>query len=107
MPGRSTEIYGESEQERRDREAGNKGQFRFLSRAEFLSGFVPPDYLVDGVLQRRFVYTLTAKTGDGKTALALALARMVACSDRLACFGPHTVQKGKVVYFVGENPDDV
>jgi AAA domain len=102
-----TETIGETEQERREREAGNGQGVRFLSRAEFLAGFVPPDYLVDGVLQRRFIYTLTAKTGDGKTAIALTLARMVACRDRLARFGPHAVQKGKVLYLVGENPDDV
>jgi putative DNA primase/helicase len=43
--------------------------------AEFLAGFVPPDYLVEGILQRRFVYSLTAQTGHGKTAVALLLAR--------------------------------
>jgi hypothetical protein len=47
------------------------------SQADFLAGFVPPDYLVDGVLQRRFVYSLTAQTGHGKTALALLLARAI------------------------------
>ena len=77
-----------------------------LSQADFLAGFVPPDYLVDGVLQRRFIYSLTAQTGHGKTALALLLARVVGSAD-LATFGPHTVEKGTVVYFVGENPDDV
>ena len=38
------------------------------SSAQFIGGFVPPDYLVDGILQRRFVYSLTGKTGSGKTA---------------------------------------
>jgi hypothetical protein len=77
------------------------------SQADFLADFVPPDYLVDGVLQRRFVYSLTAQTGHGKTALALLLARAVGSADSNARFGPHAVEKGKVVYFVGENPDDV
>jgi hypothetical protein len=78
-----------------------------LSQADFLAGFVPPDYLVDGVLQRRFIYSLTAQTGHGKTALALLLARAVGSTDPAATFGPHAVEKGTVVYFVGENPDDV
>jgi hypothetical protein len=26
------------------------------SSADFIRGFVPPDYLIDGVLQRRFCY---------------------------------------------------
>jgi Toprim-like len=41
-----------------------------LSSTEFVAGFTPPDYLVVGWLQRRFVYSLTAATGDGKTAVA-------------------------------------
>src|SRR5262249_15615805 len=78
-----------------------------LSQTDFLAGFVPPDYLVDGVLQRRFIYSLTAVTGHGKTALALLLARAVGRADPNARFGPHAVEKGEGVYFVGENPDDV
>src|SRR5262249_36526898 len=77
------------------------------SQANFLADFIPPDYLVDGVLQRRFVYSLTAQTGHGKTALALLLARAVGSADSNARFGPHAVEKGRAVYFVGENPDDV
>src|SRR5262249_52470549 len=80
---------------------------KVLSQAEFLAGFVPPDYLVDGVLQRRFIYALTAVTGHGKTALALLLAHVVGSTDPNARFGPHAVEKGRVGYFVGENPDDV
>jgi len=84
-----------------------QGTFRLLkSQQEFLAGFVPPDYLVDGVLQRRFIYSLTARTGDGKTAVALLLSRSVACIGS-AWFGSHAVERGKVVYLVGENPDDV
>ena len=66
-----------------------------------------PDYLVEGVLQRRFIYSLTGVTGGGKTALALLLTRAVGSVDPTAAFGGHSVDKGKVVYFVGENPDDV
>jgi hypothetical protein len=74
---------------------------------EFLDGFVPPDYLLDGILQRRFVYSLTAQTGHGKTALALLIARVVGGSDPKATVGKHGAEKGHVVYFAGENPDDL
>ena len=48
------------------------------SSAEFVVGFVPPDYLIDGLLQRRYVYSLTGPTGSGKTAIALRIAIHVA-----------------------------
>jgi hypothetical protein len=74
---------------------------------EFLDGFVLPDYLLDGILQRRFVYSLTAQTGHGKTALAVLIARVVGGSDPNAALGRHGAEKGHVVYFAGENPDDL
>ena len=42
-----------------------------LSSEEFTRGFVPPDYLWDGILLRGFVYSLGARTGDSKTAVRL------------------------------------
>jgi hypothetical protein len=92
-----------------ERETGEAGQPEapvgqlIKSSAEFVEGFVPPDYLVDGLLQRRYCYSLTARTGDGKTALALLLA---ACVDQGIPFGGHTTEKGRVLVFAGENPDD-
>jgi AAA domain len=77
---------------------------KILSSAEFVRLFVPPDYLIEGLLQRRFFYSLTGKTGAGKTALALlfsasvALGRMI--DSREFC-------KGRVLYLAGENPVDV
>ena len=50
--------------------------------AEFVAGYVPPDYLIDGLLQRRYVYSLTAPTGFGKTAIALLIAAHVAMGMR-------------------------
>ncbi|WP_407122664.1 AAA family ATPase [Bradyrhizobium sp. STM 3561] len=69
-----------------------------------MQGFIPPDYLLDGILQRRFCYSFTAKTGTGKTAIMLRLAAHVALGKPL---GQHNVEKGKVLYFAGENPDDI
>lgn len=74
------------------------------SSAEFIKDFVPPNYLVDGLLQRRYCYSLTARTGDGKTALALLLAACVALGIQ---FGGHATEKGRVLIFAGENPDDI
>jgi hypothetical protein len=76
----------------------------FQSSAEFVADFVPPDYLIDGLLQRRYVYSFTAKTGDGKTTIALLLAACVARGTTLA---GRAVEKGRVLFFAGENPDDV
>jgi len=69
--------------------------------SEFVAGFVPPDYLVDGVLQRRFCYSLTAQTGVGKTTVAMMLAAHVATGRSLHGLD---VAKGTVLYFAGENP---
>jgi len=75
-----------------------------LSSAEFVAGFTPPDYLVVGWLQRRFVYSLTAATGDGKTAIALLITLMISRGFKL---GKLDFKCGRVLYFAGENPDDV
>jgi hypothetical protein len=72
--------------------------------AEFVGNFVPPDYLIDGLLQRRFVYSFTGPTGSGKTAIILLIAFHVAYGLSLA---GHEVEKGRVLFFAGENPDDV
>jgi hypothetical protein len=73
-----------------------------------MENFEPPDWLIDGILQRRFVYSLTGQTGHAKTAVALLLAELIARNDLdNPKLGPHSVSKGKVVYMVGENPDDV
>jgi hypothetical protein len=74
------------------------------SSKQFVHRFVPPDYLVDGILQRRFIYSLTGRTGGGKTAIALLIAASAALSRPI---GACAVQQGRVVYFAGENPDDV
>jgi DNA polymerase bacteriophage-type len=74
------------------------------SSAEFVIGFVPPDYLIVGWLQRRFVYSFTAATGAGKTAIALLLTLLV---SRGLPLGKLEVKRGRVLYFAGENPDDV
>jgi hypothetical protein len=84
--------------------ANDNRLIKIISSAELVRGFVPPDYHVDGVAQKGFIYSMTAATGTGKTAVLLLISSLTAqggfMSDR-------EVAKGRVVYFAGENPDDV
>jgi hypothetical protein len=105
-----TPSYSDSGQpiERPNGRANGKAKApQILTKAQFISGFTPPNYLIDGMLQRRFVYALTGQTGHAKTAIALLLAELVCGANRQAMFGPHQVERGRVIYFVGENPDDI
>ena len=77
---------------------------RLLNSAAFVAGFVPPDYLIAGILQRRFLYSITGRTGGGKTAVCLRIAAHVAEGIPL---GSAAVSKGRVLYLAGENPDDI
>jgi hypothetical protein len=74
-----------------------------VSSREFIAGFVPPDYHVDHVAQAGFLYSVTAMTGTGKTAVMLLLAALTGVGGSL---GEHEVRKGRVLYLAGENPDD-
>lgn len=75
-----------------------------ITSGEFVRGFTPPDYLLDGVIQSGFLYALTGMTGAGKTAVALLLAACVALG---VPFAGRETKRGRVFYFAGENPDDV
>jgi hypothetical protein len=77
---------------------------RLMSSAAFITGFMPPDYLIDGILQRRFIYAFTGRTGEGKTSVCLRLAAHVAQGTPL---GDAAVTQGRVLYLAGENPDDI
>ena len=77
---------------------------RLLSSADFVRDFMPPDYLVNGILQRRFIYAITGRTGEGKTTVCLRIAAHVA--EGLPLNGA-AVSQGRVLYLAGENPDDI
>ncbi len=77
---------------------------RILSAAEFMAGFEPPDYVIDGIIQRGRLYALTSPTGHGKTAVALYDGCMVAAGRNI---GGIEVMQGPVVFLAGENPDDL
>jgi hypothetical protein len=45
--------------------ASTKAEQRLIkSSAQFVAGFIPPDYIVDGLLQQGFLYSLTGQTGS-------------------------------------------
>jgi DNA-binding MarR family transcriptional regulator len=73
------------------------------SSAEFTGAFIPPDFLIEGILCRRYIYALTGHPGRGKTAVALLLAAHIDTGRRL---GNLEVDKGRVLILAGENPTD-
>jgi hypothetical protein len=84
---------------------GDCGLHSFIkSSKEFVAGFVPPDYLVDGLVQEAFLYSLTGATGAGKTAITLRLAASVAMG---VVFANRETKKRRVLYLAAENPVDV
>jgi hypothetical protein len=74
------------------------------SSKDFVADFTPPDYLVDGLVQEGFLYSMTGATGAGKTAIALRLAASVAMG---ALFADRETKKRRVLYLAAENPSDV
>jgi hypothetical protein len=75
-----------------------------INSRDFIAGFSPPDYLIEGIVQFRYAYSLTAPTGAGKTAIMLLVAASVGLERPI---GGHEVARGRVLYLAGENPDDV
>jgi hypothetical protein len=72
--------------------------------AAFIDDFKQPDYLIYGLLLRAFIYSMTGMTGAGKTSVCLRVAAHVALGLPI---GKLEVARGKVLYFAGENADDV
>jgi hypothetical protein len=69
----------------------------------FLDRSTQPQYLIEPIIQRGSLYTLTGLTSAGKTAILLTMALAVASGRSFA--GKHTTP-GRVVWLAGENPDD-
>jgi hypothetical protein len=86
--------------------AAKQQQRIVVTLSEFLAQFTPPDYLIDGLLQRGFFYSLTGRTGIGKTAIAVLIAILVAMRSAQK-LGSHEVEHGRVLYITKENPTDV
>ena len=69
-----------------------------LSAEQFIAGFTPPAYLIDGIIQRGYLYSLTARTHHGKTAVSMYIAQCIARSE--AMHG-HSVKGGTVLLLAG------
>ena len=104
IPERIAELDRRIDEIRTEAVSDSNSHLLLESSKQFVQDFIPPDYLVDGLWQRRFCYSLTGKTGAGKTAIALYLAACVALGRSI---GAHDVEKGRVLYFAGENPTDI
>ncbi len=70
---------------------------------EFVGGYRPPEWLVDDILQRGYVYALTAPTNHGKTAIITTL--IISLAGKLR-FAGRMVVPGNILVLAGENPDD-
>jgi hypothetical protein len=80
------------------------GAWRVQRADDFTADFVAPEYIIDGIIQRGRIYTLTAPTGSGKTAVMLYAATSIATGTT---FCEKEVEAGDVLFLAGENPDDV
>jgi hypothetical protein len=75
-----------------------------LNAAQFVASFTPPEYLIDGIVQRGYLYSLTARTGHGKTAVDMYISQAIARSQPMH---GKEVLGGTVLFLAGENPDDI
>lgn len=89
------------------RETVAKGP-KLVSETEALTLRKPQDWLIEGILERGYLYALTARSGSGKTAVALLMSYLVAASDIFPrLLGGKDVEKGNVIFLAGENPTDL
>ena len=77
----------------------------FKSAVAFCSEYKPVSYAVEPIVRSGSLYTLTAKTGSGKTGVLLSVALAVA-TGRGNIIG-REVAHGRVAYIAAENPDDL
>jgi hypothetical protein len=77
----------------------------FKTAQDFCAEFVPPSYAIEPFVRSGSLYTVTARTGAGKTGLLITTALAVA-TGRHEILG-REVTKGRVAYVAAENPDDL
>jgi RecA-family ATPase len=80
-----------------------KPNFRWIKK--FCDEYEPISYTIAGILCSGALYTMTARTGVGKTAwlISTALAIVTGRSDILGS----EVEKGRVAFCTAENPTDL
>lgn len=96
----------ERAQQKVDAKAGARASDQLVTKRlrDFVKERSVIDFLVDDMLRRGWLYTLTGPTGAGKTGIAVPITLSVA--DGLQLCG-HQCQRGQVLYIAGENADDV
>jgi hypothetical protein len=72
---------------------------------EVCSEYIPLAYIIEAVVRSGSIYTVTARTGAGKTAFNVIAALAVA-TGRPDLIG-RDVTQGRVAYLACENPDDI
>jgi hypothetical protein len=77
---------------------------KFKTLAEFCREYVPLAYAIEPLLRTSSLYTLTAKTGHGKTAF-LVVAGLAIATGRPDVLGLE-VTRGRVAFLMFENPDE-
>jgi hypothetical protein len=82
---------------------GDKPLMRIVTGDAFLRELRIPAPLIDGIVPRGQLYSLTGPTGHGKTAVAAAMQMCVALGRP---FAGRDVEHGRVLVLAGENPDD-
>jgi AAA domain len=85
---------------------GEKVKPNFRSLADFIAEFRPISYAVAGLMREGSLYTLTGRTGEGKTAFLVILALAIAMELGEKLIG-RKVKKGRVAFCTAENPDDL
>ena len=64
---------------------------RIISASTFAKSLAPPSYAIDGLIQGGWLYSLTANTGHGKTAVMM---RMALCQVTGFLFAGREVEVG-------------
>lgn len=86
-------------------EPASRSAVSFKDAADFCAEYVPLAYTIEPMIRSGSLYTLTAKTGAGKTAwlISAALAIVAGRKDILGI----EPEAGRVAYCSFENPDDM
>jgi hypothetical protein len=85
-------------------ETTDEPSLKVLQYAEFAQAYRAKSYLIENIIEEGRLYTLTAPTGTGKTAIALWLAERIARGES---FNGLEITQAGVLFLAGENPDDV
>lgn len=81
---------------------GERAVVKCVSVEQFLADVEEPCWVVAGMVQRGYLYALTAPTNHGKTAVSLVMALCVAAGRPFAGL---EVEQGNVLILCGENQD--